>query len=359
MSGALLTPDARAKAEVRPRGTSFVGLVGVELRRLWWRRLTKAVLVAVVVLVGVATYSVHEQIKPEAIAQRLDDYRAMIAQQQRQLDAMSAQEKADQLAACKREEAAARGTDPSASFDCDRMFALPSPESFGLVNTARDQVTLGLAKTGVYFFGFLAFVLGASFIAAEFASGAMGNWLTFQPRRLRVGAAKLLAALGGGLAIGALGVGLSALGAALVTTINRPDSDVRLPEIPVSGDSVTESLLRIVAIVALGGFGGAVVGLLVRSTAGVIGLVIGWVIVAEGFVANVLGEGRLQPWLLRLNIEAFLEKGSPYVVTVCRADGCTGQSVVNSYTHGWLYLLTLALVGAAVALAVFRRRDVT
>ncbi|EWT01689.1 hypothetical protein N865_07425 [Intrasporangium oryzae NRRL B-24470] len=359
MSGTLLTAEARAKAEVRPTGTSFVGLVGVELRRLWWRRLTKAVLVAVVVLVGVATYSVHQQIRPEAIAQRLDDYRAMVAEQQRQLDAMSPEDKAAQLAECRRGEAAAQSQDPNASFGCDRMFALPSPESFGLLNTARDQVTLGLAKTGVYFFGFLAFLLGASFIAAEFASGAMGNWLTFQPRRLRVGAAKLLAALGGGLAIGVLGVGLSAAGAALVTTVNRPDAAVGLPEVPPAGGSVTESLLRIVAVVALGGFGGAVVGLLLRSTAGVIGLVIGWSIVAEGFVANVFGEGRLQPWLLRLNIDAFLEKGSTYVVTVCRADGCTGQSAVNTYTHGWVYLLTFALVGAALALASFRRRDVT
>ncbi len=47
MSGSLVSPDARPLTERRPKGTSFAGLVGVELRRLWWRRLTKGVLLGV------------------------------------------------------------------------------------------------------------------------------------------------------------------------------------------------------------------------------------------------------------------------------------------------------------------------
>lgn len=354
-----MSSDSKPKAHVRPTGTSFVGLVGVELRRLWWRRLTKVVILAVVVLVGVTTYAAYQQSSPESIAQRLDDYNAMVAEQKRHLESMTPEEKAAQLESCRRDEASARENDPSVSFECDRMFELPSLESFGIVNTARDALTVGQAQSGVYFFGFLAFMLGASFIAAEFGTGSMGNWLTFQPRRLRVGAAKLLAALGGGLGIGALGVGLAALGATLVTTVNRPDSTLRIPEAPATDDAVVETLLRVVAIVALGGFGGAVIGLVVRSTAGVIGLVLGWSIVVEGIIANSFEGGRLQPWFMRVNIEAFVDRDAPYFVTVCGPDGCQGSQLVNTYTHGWIYVLVVAVVGAVVALALFKRRDVT
>jgi ABC-2 type transport system permease protein len=354
-----MTSDSRPKAHVRPTGTSFVGLVGVELRRLWWRRLTKVVILAVVVLVGVTTYAAYQQSSPENIAQRLDDYNAMVAEQKRHIDSMPPEEKAAQLEACRRDEASARENDPNASFQCDRMFELPSLESFGIVNTARDALMVGQAQGGVYFFGFLAFLLGASFIAAEFGTGSMGNWLTFQPRRLRVGAAKLLAALGGGLGIGALGVGLAALGATLVTTVNRPDSTLRIPDPPATDDAVVETLLRVVAIVALAGFGGAVIGLIVRSTAGVIGLVLGWSIVAEGIIASSFDGGRLQPWFMRVNIEAFVERDAAYFVTICGPDGCQGSQLVNTYTHSWVYLLVVAVVGAVVALALFKRRDVT
>jgi ABC-2 type transport system permease protein len=236
----------------------------------------------------------------------------------------------------------------------------PPLEAFGLVNTARSEMTRGIALGGVYLFGFLAFLLGASFIAAEFGSGSMGTWLTFQPGRLRVGTAKLVAATGGGLAIGALGVGLAALGAFLVTTVNRPDSPLGLPEAPaVAGDSLAQTLLRVTAAVALGGLGGAVIALIVRATAGVIGIVVGYSVVAEGFLANELGGGRLQPWLVRLNLESFLDKGARYFVTVCGDSDCTSKQLTNSYTHGWVYLLVLAVVGVTAALAVFRRRDVS
>ena len=86
MSHTLITPDSQAKSHTRPKGTSFLGLVGVELRRLWWRRLTKAVLVGVVAFTGLMVYNVYNQSSPETLAQRLDDYRAMVADAERQID---------------------------------------------------------------------------------------------------------------------------------------------------------------------------------------------------------------------------------------------------------------------------------
>jgi ABC-2 type transport system permease protein len=360
MSGTLLTPDSRPRAQVRPTGTSFVGLVGVELRRLWWRRLAKVVLVGVVAFVGVSAYASYQQTRPEALAERIDDYASIVAETTRQNAAVPAEEKAAQIEACRRDEAANGGGSEGVDFRCDQLFQPPSPADFGIVTAERTQITSSIVDSGVWIFGFLAFILGASFVSAEFAAGSMGNWLTFEPRRLRVGASKLIAAAIGGLTIGALGVTLAALGATLVTTVNRPGSELQIPGATVvPGDSAGQGLLRVVAIVALGGLGGAVIGLLLRSTAGVIGLVVGWLVVVEAFLANAFAEGRLQPWFLRTNIEGFVKDGTTYFANQCGADGCQSLRVPHSYTASWVYLLAVAVLGVVAALMSFRSRDVT
>ena len=358
MSAPLVAQQSRPRT--RPGHTSFVGLVGVELRRLWWRRLSRAALIGVVAFVGVAAFSTYEQTRPEALAQRVDEYQSMVAEQTRQNAAVPAQEKAARIEACRREEATVRADDPSVDFACDRMFLPPDPSDFGIITAERNRIVSSIAESGAYLFAFLALVLGASFVAAEFATGSMGNWLTFQPRRLRVGAAKLIAAATGGLCLGAVGVGLSALAATLVTTVNRPGADLVLPqEVARPGDSTGQLLVRVVLVALLGGVLGAVMGLLLRSTAGVIGTLVGWLVVVEAFVGTAYAGGRLQPWLLRTNLEGFLGDGTTYFATQCGADGCQTTSVAHSFTASWVYLLALCGLGIAVALATFRRRDVT
>jgi ABC-2 type transport system permease protein len=360
VSGLLITPDSPPRANLRPTGTSFVGLVGVELRRLWWRRLAKVVLVAVVAFVGVSAYAAYQQTRPEALAERLDDYASVVAETTRQNAAIPADEKAAQIEACQRDQAANAGGAGGSDFRCEQMFDPPSAASFGIVAAERTEITTSIVDSGVWVFGFLAFILGASFVAAEFAAGSMGNWLTFEPRRLRVGTSKLLAAGLGGVAVGALGVALAALGATLVTTVNRPGADLPVPQAPiVPGESAAGSLLRVVALVGLGGLGGAVIGLLLRSTAGVIGLVVGWLVLVEGIVASAFAEGRLQPWFLRTNIEGFVGGGTTYFATQCGGQGCQTVSLAHSYTSSWLYLLVVTVLGVTAALATFRARDVT
>ncbi len=151
----------------------------------------------------------------------------------------------------------------------------------------------------------------------------MGNWLTFEPRRVRVAASKIVAATVGGLAIGAVGVALALLGSALVTAINTPPPGLpAAPPVEVPGGSLGLLLLRVVVICALAGLGGAVLGLLLRSTAGVIGAALGWLLVVEAYVGAVFAEGRLQPWLMRTNVEGFVNAGSTYFATTCGPEGC-------------------------------------
>lgn len=360
MSGSLVSPDARPLTERRPKGTSFPGLVGVELRRLWWRRLTKGVLAGVLAVLALATFSIYQETSPENLAQRTDEYTRMVEQMRQEQARLTPEQRAEQVAACKRDQAAAaaEGGGGVTDFGCDRMFAIPSPSDYGLVSTSSDAIARSIVIQGFYVFGFLALILGASFVAAEFATGSMGTWLTFQPRRLRVASAKLCAAAIGGLAVGAVAVVLGLLSAAMISTVNRPGAELPLAETTPTG-SLWQDLARGLAAIALGGLGGAVIGFLLRSTAGAIGAVLGWVVVVEGLVGSALAGGRLQPWLVRTNVEAFVNDGASYTATTCGTSGCQTAPVALSFTHGWVYLLVLTAAGVAAALLAFRRRDVT
>lgn len=79
---------------------------------------------------------------------------------------------------------------------------------------------------------------------------------------------------------------------------------------------------------------------------------------SRGFIANGVQGGALQPWLVRLNVDAFVGKGATYFVNTCGPDGCQGAQHTLGYTHGWVYLLVLTAAALAAALVVFRRRDV-
>jgi ABC-2 type transport system permease protein len=366
MSHTLITPDSQAKSHTRPRGTSFLGLVGVELRRLWWRRLTKAVLVGVVAFTGLMVYNVYNQSSPESLAQRLDEYQAMVADAERQKQEMEAN-LPTMIAECREQETAERerANDASIDFGCEQIgeFQVPTMEEMGISLPIADTITAELVPYATFAYAFLALLLMGSFVAAEFSTGALGNWLTFKPQRVRVALSKLAAAgVGGALAAG-LGLGLLVLGARMVATINRPDADLQLPAPPALEDSVAQLLLRAVLVVVAAGLLGASLGLLLRHTAGLVGLLLGYLVVVEFIAVQAFLGGRLTPWAIMPNANAFLSKGHEYMAETCTTvDGnpsCTFGIQEVSYTHGWIYLLVLVLGLSTAAVLVFRRRDVT
>ncbi len=362
MSKTLITPGSRAASETRPHGTSFVGLVGVELRRLWWRRLTKVVLLLVVAFTGLSLYNAYNESSPETIAQRIDNYQVMLKDFERQRAELP-----QMIADCRQSEQAERERtgDQSISFDCDQMQQMqpPTMEQFGLVLPLADTITAALASYAAFVHGFLALILMGSFIGAEFATGSLGTWLTFKPRRVHVALSKLAAAAAGSALIAGAGLLLTVLGARMVATLNRPDADVTLPVADAPQGSVPQLLLRCVAFVVAAGVLGAALGLLVRHTAGLVGLLLGYLVVVEGIAINAFMGGRLTPWAVVPNADAFVNKGHQYFAQVCTTvDGeatCNHQEQTLSYTHGWVYLLVLVLGVSTAAVLVFRRRDVT
>jgi ABC-2 type transport system permease protein len=331
----------------RPKGTTLVGLLGVELRRLWWRRMTKVALLAVVVVTGVTVYTAYQMTNPEGLAQSLEAYEREVANFPQM------------VADCERAQQEARDAGQAdADFGCAQM-AAPTLENFGVANPIPSAIFTGLVRTNGLFYAFLAFVLGASFIAAEFSTGSLGTWLTFQPRRIRVGASKLAAAAGGGLLVGATGLGLAWLGSWMVGTLNRPDSDLRLPVLTDLGEPLSHLVLRHVGLVMAAGVIGAALGFLARNTGAVVGIVIGYVVVVEGILAQGVTGGKLTPWLPALNIEGFLNRGTTYVAERCTAGRCDYVQLTHTYTSSWVYLSVFGLVLSALALLVFRRRDVS
>lgn len=333
-----------APAPSRPTGTPYPALVGVELRRLWWRRLTKVVLAMAVLLTGVALYGTYQSTSPDTIAERIDNFRQSTAQFPQMVKD------------CQQAEAQARESgDPAADFGCSRMPA-PNAQDWGLVSPEAGALTAGLSGTNAYFYAFLAFVLAASFVGAEFSAGSLGTWLTFEPRRLRVASAKLVAAGLAGGAIAVLGLALTSLGAWFISRVNEPDPALQLPA-AASSDSLTQLLIRCVVAAVVAGIAGVALGLIVRNTGAIVGIVLGYGVIVEGLLAQGLAHGRLLPWLPLKNVEAFVERGSTYFAEVCGANGCQMEQMTVTYTHGWVYLLVAGVALVVVASAVFRRRD--
>lgn len=347
MSETLISPASRPRSELQPKGTSFAGLVGVELRRLWWRRLTKAAVVAVVLFTGATIYNVYNASAPERLAQQIDDYRIMQEQAPRMLEECREQQQMERD----------RSGDQTIDFGCEQQ--APTLEQMGLVLPVADTVTEGIAKVSALLLAFVALLLGASFVGAEFSTGSMGTWLTFQPRRVRVGASKLTAAALAGAAIAVLALVLTNLGARMIAVVNRPDADLQLPDPPALDEPLPVLGLRIVALALGAGVVGAALALLLRQTAAIIGVVLGFAVVVEGIVVHAFFQGRLQQWSVLKNIEAFIEKGTTFFAETCTASGCDQREQTITFAHGWIYLLCVLLAAVVAGIVSFRRRDVT
>jgi ABC-2 type transport system permease protein len=186
----------------------------------------------------------------------------------------------------------------------------------------------------------IAWVMGASFIGAEFASRGMTTSLTFSPTRWRLFAAKAAAALvvtttWAAATLGGLWLALlPALAAHGGPAVGQP-----------SNASIAGALLRGVGLVAAMtgiGFGLASFG---RSTAAALGMGFGYVIVLENILGSVIAGWR--PWLLLGNVIAFVSGNQGDA-------GIVGRSVLGA----GLFLLAVAVGLLLTSGATFVRRDV-
>lgn len=202
-------------------------------------------------------------------------------------------------------------------------------------------------------------LLGASLTAAEFASGSLGNWLTFAPRRTPVFFSKLAApaviALGAALLVAALSV----LGTFAWTELRGIPS----PE-PLETDKLVWMILRSTGVVVVAGVLGAALGALLRHTAAVIGVVGGYFVVVEMVFAGIFWESGLQRWFLSTQLMAVTQGKAKYHVQVCtwnEEQQYRTCDLIEKYVtaaDATLFLGSIGLMLVVVSWLVFRRRDV-
>lgn len=265
-----------------------------------------------------------------------------------------------------------------ALFEADRENCLKNPEEFGPPEgmdveefcgeiladpqvdwyLMRPQLNLSDARdtgTGVatLLLG-LALLMGATFTGADWSSGSMSNQLLFEPRRIRVWAAKAAAVMIGALAVAA--VGLAAFWALTWGLMESRDIAA------TSGGwrDVAEAGGRSALFAAAAALGGYVVTMLLRSTVGTLGVMLAVSIGGSILVATmpIDGNGR---WMLPHNVLGILDNGYRYYdSTLPGCGGFDGGSCeeVLSMGEGLRFIGVILLVGVALSMASFRRRDV-
>ncbi len=359
-------------------------LLRVELRRWWARRVTRWACAGVLVLAVLSTlaaYGTARPPSPQEVAAAEEAYAAELA-------AWEA-DGAETVADC---EASAEAAGASAQeWGCADMeprleWYLPPAETFvpgaqqqeelsggedvavadgasaAVVEEIRGSVWNGWSGLStlddlamLLLMG--ALVLGVSFVTAEIHSGSLGMWLTFEPRRQRVYWSKAAAAAVGSVPLVLVGFGLLVAGSYAVFAHFGTLGDV-------TGAVWTEAAAftgRLVLAGAVLATVGVALGALLKHAAAVVGLVgvLAWVGIAFGYAW-----GELQRWLPTTALTAWLQGGTVLTVENCApaADGvveCVPVDHVVTATQGGATLLGFAVVLTAVAMLVFRRRDVS
>lgn len=327
----------------------MIRLVRVELRRWAARRFTWLGLLAVLVLTGLVIFGTAHDAKPLSGPELTMSQRSF-QQAQKDWEKHGVQE----IKECKKQQAAERQHDPSVDFGCDQME--PTWANWGKPAPRLAQLLPETLKIGSYLLAFVAFLVGAGFVAAEFSTGSMGNWLTFEPRRSRVYGSKLIAA---GLGAIVPAVAVVALLTCGVWLICHAWGSTTLPH--GWGPQLLTGL-RVVALTMAAAVAGAAVGSLVRHTAAAIGLAMTYVVVVEGIFVNSFLSA-WQPWLLLKNVDAWIADGTSYFVQQCRVQSngdyfCEGAQHPVTFTHGTLYLAVACTAVVVLGALVFRRRDV-
>lgn len=302
--------------------------VGVELRRLWARRLARTL--AIVMLAGIVAappqvdWAFSERARIERDA---DIERCVQAQPPKVRDGITV--------------ATIPGTIASPSERqrlCDQ--AIPARDgTFHLREIGEVIRPMGALLI------IAGFTVGASAAGADWQAGFIPTLLTWEGRRSRVFAAKLIAAAG------TIFVAV-ALWQALLTIVLAPFAVARDATDATGGawlQATTGLGLRVAAVAAGAAALGFAIAMLGRGTAAALGGGLTYLLVLESVVGSSFKP--LRPWLALNNAVVFVKgqfEGGP--------DGDVPGRTVTAAAVILAVYLTVAL---AVSAAVFRRRDIT
>jgi ABC-2 type transport system permease protein len=336
-----------------------VSLYRAETRRLVKRRFTKFFVIgALVVLVAVAAgvFFTNQKVGPAQIAG---------AQQAADRDLQNAQQ---QAALEQQRCAAAPGTADAGNYpsDCSQLY-MPTkadfpassymPSTFDFRKNFGDMVTTLAALLAL-----MAFVVGASFVGAEWTSGGMMNLLLWRPQRLKVLGTKLLALT---VALTALTAVTAIVWTGLFALIAQQRGSLKsMTSGAWQSFAITEvRALILVLVVGAVGFGLASLG---RHTATALGVAIGVIIVFQFGLGTVLSlanvkftEAYLIPvWgIAWMNKSVKLENYN--ACNFSASNGCLPDTLTLTWQMAGGLLAAVIVLVLGAALWTMRSRDVT
>jgi hypothetical protein len=199
----------------------------------------------------------------------------------------------------------------------------------------------------------LMVIVGATFAGADWSTGSISNQVLFEPRRLRVWAAKAVAVSLGGLLTAAVVV--TAFWLVLYLVAESRD-------IPTTGrtlESIGWMSARGVLLAAAAGLGGYALTMLLRSTVATVAVLFAYSAGGEALLA-LAPVDRSGLWSPTNNLFAWIGDGVQVYddSVVCRPDEVCSQQFTVSLAHGAAYLGVLLLVTLLVSAFAFRRRDI-
>lgn len=332
-----------------------MSLIRAELRRFGKRRITRLMLGLVVALLATVAITIaveHQKPGPAAVAAAEAAADREFRQQQRLIE--------EEVAACEAD------PDRFGLADCEeirqfwptreQLVESNLPPAFEFRTGFRDMITVFVGVLALF-----AFLVGASFVGAEWRTGGMMNLLLWRPRRLQVLGGKLLALLAALLGLGVLGGAAWTGGLWLVASFRG------ITDTMTAGTWQSFGLdgVRGLALVLVAGAVGFALASLGRHSAMAMGTAIAGFVVGVAGVA-IVANGLLQlpfweRWLWTTYVNAWLEGGA--VVFNFRAP-CQGIGPCETPE----YVVTWQMAGAGIAAAVvlllgaamwqMRRRDV-
>ena len=317
----------------------MIGLLRAELLRAWSRRVVRVlaigVIVGIVVSMGIATFN---GLRDSADARYQRTLEACLRGEFTPADSLPPRYHGSLAAYCP--DHVRRGDFAGAQI---RWADLPDGIASG---TSSIIVLLGV-------------LIGATLAGADWTAGTMGTLLTWEPRRTRVHLVRLLVAVAVVLVF-TIGAQVFLVLAYRVAVAIAGTTDGTPPGIVGHLAGIISRVAAIAAVFAIVAHAVATLG---RSTVAAVGILFGYLVVVEGFVAGLWRA--IQPRLLIRAAEVAISQQPLLDQGVTAVRGPNGaivgqfQSVVLSVSGAWVVLGVWVVVLSAVALLAFRARDVS
>ena len=326
---------------------TFGRLMNTELRRLTARRFTR-VIVGLSVLGYVTAMLVmffnYARVTPEDIAQATAQRDEQIVQFQQYVEQCKAQP----------------GQDPNQCGFVPTADEFPIDQFLTNEPFQPDDVPIFALAVGAAV-ALAGFIIGATFIGAEWTSKNIVAWLFYEPRRWRLMAAKLIVLCAVMLLLAVLAQVIWLVSAQLLMHFRGlPVSSLDPPQPDFWSDAVHVQLRSALLVIpaTLLGFG---LANLIRNTAAALGVAFVFFVIVENLMRAF--SPNLQPYQFTTSVAAWVVKGGITVYGNVQFNAELGyvmpEEIHISNTQGGVTLMVYAGVVLAISLVLFRRRDIT